>query len=110
MLDLKFIRDHPDDVRHAIGVKQIDLDLDDLLAADRAVSDLQQKIQALREERKANAARTPKATPEERPTLIARGRSISDALKELEPALREAEEVRHGLLLRVPQIPSPEAP
>ena len=110
MLDMKFIRDHPDEVRHAITVKQIDLDLDELLAADRTVHELGGQIQALREERNTNAKAIPRAAPEERQALIERGRAIGDALKALEPGLREAEERRYRLLLRVPQIPSPDAP
>ncbi len=39
MLALKFIREHPDEVRHAIKVKLVDLDLDELLAADRDAMD-----------------------------------------------------------------------
>src|SRR3954447_25299346 len=110
MLALKFIREHPDEVRHAISVKLVDLDLDELLAADAEVSALNQQIQVLREERNVNAKAMPRATVDERQALIARGRAIGDALKELEPGLRDAEERRQALLLRVPQIPSPDAP
>ena len=110
MLDMKFIREHPDEVRYAIVVKQIDLDLDELLAADQAVQEFARQIQELREERNANAKAMPRAVPEERQALVERGRAIGDALKALEPGLREADERRSQLLLRVPQIPSPDAP
>ena len=110
MLDMKIIREQPDVVRHAIAVKQVDLDLDELLAADRVVHELGQQIQTLREERNANAKAMPRTAPEERQALIERGRAIGEALKALEPQLREAEARRYELLLRVPQIPSPDAP
>ncbi len=110
MLDMKFIRDHPDEVRHAIAVKGVALDLDELLAVDRTVAELTQQTQTLLGERKSNAKAIPRAKPEERETLIERGRAIGDALKALEPELRGAEDRRYQLLLRVPQIPSPDAP
>lgn len=110
MLDMKYIREYPDDVRRAITLKLIDLDLDELLSVDREASAIGQQIQMLREERNANAKAMPRATPAERPQLIERGRAISEELKTLEPGLRTVEERRYQLLLRVPQIPSPDAP
>ena len=111
MLDLRFIRDNPDVVRKAIANKHVsDIDLDDLLAVDRIVYTTKLEIQGLQEERNANAKRTSKATPEERQTLIARGREINERIKELEPQRDEAEARLNNLMLYVPQIPSPDAP
>ena len=53
MLDKRFIRDHPDEVRRAVRVKGIDLDVDELLKLDQASRELQYKVdntQALQEE------------------------------------------------------------
>ncbi len=44
MLDKRFIRDHPDEVRRAVREKGIDLDVDELLKLDQASRELQHKV------------------------------------------------------------------
>ncbi|GGK26260.1 serine--tRNA ligase [Deinococcus malanensis] len=105
MLDLRFIRDNPETVRRAIEVKGVNLDLDDLLSLDRELTARKQQVEAMQAERNANAKLVPKATPEERPALIQKGKDLGDELKAQEPALRAQEEQLRQLLLRVPNIP-----
>ncbi|MHA0034414.1 serine--tRNA ligase [Deinococcus sp. PESE-13] len=110
MLDLKFIRENPDAVREAIRVKNVALDLDDLLQRDRDLVALKQRVEAMQTERNANAKLVPKASPEDRPGLIQKGKDLSEELKALEPQLREQEDALKQLLLRVPNIPLPGVP
>lgn len=110
MLDLRFIRDHAATVRRAIEVKGVNLDLDELLQLDRDLVALKQRVEAMQTERNANAKLVPKATPEERPALIQKGKDLSEELKELEPALRAHEDQLKQLLLRVPNIPLDSVP
>ncbi|WP_414656938.1 serine--tRNA ligase [Deinococcus sp. VB343] len=110
MLDLKFIREHPEAVREAIRVKNVNLDLDDLLQRDRDLVALKQKVEAMQTERNANAKLVPGASPDERPALIQKGKELAEELKALEPQLRDAEEAFRLLLLRVPNIPLPGVP
>ena len=110
MLDLKFIRENPDAVREAIRVKNVALDLGDLLQRDRDLVALKQRVEAMQTERNANAKLVPRASPEERPALIQRGKDLGEELKALEPELREAEDALRQLLLRVPNIPLPSVP
>ena len=110
MLDLKYIRENPEAVRHAIKVKRVDLNLDLLLEHDQAVLELKKTVEVKQAERNANAKLVPKASPDERPALIQKGKDLGEALKQLEPELREAEEVLRGFLLRVPQVPLSEVP
>lgn len=110
MLDLKFIREQPETVRWAIERKRINLDLDELLRQDSALTELRQRVEALQAERNANAKAVPKAAKEEKPALIERGKALGEELKALEPELREREEALRALLLRVPQIPLPSVP
>ncbi|WP_216318062.1 serine--tRNA ligase [Deinococcus aestuarii] len=110
MLDLKFIRENAGTVKHAIEVKGVNLDLDDLLRLDRELVDLRQRVEALQTERNTNAKLVPKATPQERPALIQRGKDLAEEIKAQEPALRAHEEQLRQLLLRVPNIPLPSVP
>jgi len=110
MLDLKYIRENPEAVRHAIQVKRVDLNLNLLLEQDQKVLELKKTVETLQTERNANAKLVPKAGSDERPALIQRGKDLGEELKLLEPELRDAEEVLRGFLLRVPQVPLPEVP
>lgn len=110
MLDIRFIREHADEVRRAIEVKQVDLDLDRLLGEHQAVVRQRQSLDDLNRERNDNAKKVPAATPEERPKLIERGRAIGAEIRDAEQSLREAEARLNEILLLVPNIPDPEAP
>lgn len=110
MLALQFIRDNVEAVRRAIQVKQVDLNLDDLLAADEEARGLRTRIQKLQEERNTNADNTRKASGEKRQGFIVRGRAIAEELKALEPSQREAEERLQALLWLVPNIPAADVP
>lgn len=110
MLDVHFIREHADEVRHAIEVKQVDLDLDRLLDEYQGVARQRQALDELNRERNENAKRVPSAEPAEREALIQRGRAIGAGIRDAEQALRAAEMRLNELLLLVPNIPDPEAP
>lgn len=110
MLDLKQIRDNPEWVRRAIADKHLSLELDSLLAADEHALALSRTLQALQEKRNANAKAIPKASPEERPKLIAEGRRISDEIAALKPSLDAADAQLRELLLLVPNVPAASAP
>ena len=110
MQDIRFIRENPETVRKAIADKFVSLDLDAVLAADRAVLELRQQVETLQAERNANAKLVPKASAEERPALIEKGKALGAQLAELEPQLREQEEALRSLLLRVPNVPHGSAP
>ncbi|UBV42170.1 serine--tRNA ligase [Deinococcus taeanensis] len=110
MLDLKFIRENAGVVKHAAQVKGVTLDIDDLLRVDRELVDLRQRVEAMQAERNANAKLVPKATPEERPALIQKGKDLAEEIKALDPALRAHEDNLRQLLLRVPNIPHSSVP
>lgn len=110
MLDIKFIRDNAGAVRQAISVKGVNLDLDELLRLDRELLELRQRVEAMQAERNANAKLVPRAAPDERPALIARGKELAEELRGMEPQLRAHEDALRQLLLRVPNIPLPSVP
>ncbi len=110
MLDIKYIRENPEIVRQTIRNKRVSLELDTLLELDSRLLELKKSVEAKQTERNANAKAVPKATPQERPVFIQKGKDLSEELKTLEPQLKELEEELKGLLLRVPQIPLPEVP
>ena len=110
MLDVEFIVQHPDEVRRAIEVKGVALDLDRLLALHAEVKALIGRVEEHRHERNVLSKGTAKAAGDERASLIERSRQIGQALKELEPELRAQQEQLRDLLLLVPNIPGHDEP
>src|SRR5437763_11023874 len=112
MLDLAFIRSHPDIVKEAVRVKYSSFDVDHLLEVDRQALALQRQVEEARAEQNRISKRVQQASrdKEQRDALIAEGRQLAERIKALEPQLRALEEERQQLLLYVPNIPDPSAP
>ena len=92
MLDIKFIRSNPEEVKKAIELKNIGLDLDHLLKVDAEVLESRKKLEELQFQRNQNAKAIKGASPEERQNFITKGKDIGNAIKEIQPALVEKEE------------------
>jgi seryl-tRNA synthetase len=110
MLDIAFIRENPDAVRAAIKNKRFDLDLGELLEADRVRRETITRLESVRQRKNEVAQSIPKASKEDRPKLIEEGKSIKAEIEKLEPLLTEAQKRFEDLMLRVPSVPRPEVP
>jgi seryl-tRNA synthetase len=112
MLDLAFIRTHPDIVKEAARVKYNPIDIDYLLEVDRMVLDLQHEVEEARAEQNKISKRVQQAGKDkaQRDALIAEGRGLAEQIKILEPKLHQLEGERQQLLYLVPNIPDPSAP
>ncbi len=110
MLDIAFIRQNPDLVRQAVTNKRLALDLDELLAADKARREAIVQLDAKRARKNQIAQLIPKATKEERPGLIEEGKQVKADIERLEPELTLATKKFDHLMLCVPSIPRPEVP
>src|SRR2546429_2355496 len=112
MLDLAFIRNHPDVVKEAARVKDNTLDIDYLLEVDRRVLDLQHEVEEARAEQNKISKRVQQAGKDKvlRDVLIAEGKGLAEQIKAFEPRLKQLEEERLQLLYLVPNIPDPSAP
>ena len=106
MLDKRFIREHPDEVKAAVRVKGINLDVDELLKLDQASRELQHKVDDTQALRKSSAGGAAAASEERRAYL----RSLGDDVKRYRAELAETNEKLTGLLLRTPTIPWDGAP
>ncbi|MDB4937248.1 MAG: Seryl-tRNA synthetase [Labilithrix sp.] len=110
MLDIAFLRQNADAVRAAIKNKRVDLDLDALLSVDKERREALLEIEKKRARKNEIAQLIPKATKEERPTLIEEGKAVKVALEQLEPTMAETQKRFEDLMLRVPSLPRPEVP
>ncbi len=110
MLDPKFIREQAEQVKTAIAQKRMSIDLDAWLRLDAQRLVLLQEVEALRAERNVVAESMKSAKPEERPSLIEKGKSLKDATAAKEEALSAVEGEWKALLLSIPNINHPSAP
>lgn len=110
MLDIQFIRHNAEQVRAAIVNKRLDLDLDQLLAADRERRESTTLLETKRARKNELSALIPKASKEERPALVEEAKQIRGEIEGLEPKLADAQRRFQDLMLRVPSLPRPEVP
>jgi seryl-tRNA synthetase len=110
MLGIDFIKANRDAVERAIEVKNVSLDLGQILAIDTEVRGLKTEIDQLRAERNAVSARFKDATPEEKAELGRVAKEAGARASELEKGLAVADARLKQLLLLVPNIPYEGAP
>lgn len=110
MLDIQYIRQNADAVRAAIKNKGFDLDLDELLSADKERRESTTTLEQKRARRNELSALIPKASKEERPKLVDEAKQVRADIEQLEPRLAEVQRRYQELMLRIPSIPRPEVP
>ncbi len=112
MLDLAFIRANPDVVKDAARRKRVNIDIDALLALDGQIQDVRHDTEMRRAAQKRLSKQMREVGNDQaaRDQLIAEGRKEAEALKALEPRLRELEAQLDELLLLVPNIPDASVP
>jgi seryl-tRNA synthetase len=110
MLDIQFIRQNADQVRAAITNKRLELDLDELLAADKERREATTTLEQKRARKNELSAQIPKASKDDRPRLVDEAKQIRTDIEQLEPALADVQRRFQDLMLRVPSLPRPEVP
>ena len=108
MLDIKFIRENPEEIKEAVKNKNIDLDVDQLLLFDKERKRLILKIDELRTKRNklAKDAKGQKPTVEQ----IKKGTKLKIESSTTELELKIMDEEYFKLMVKVPTIPSPDTP
>lgn len=110
MLDIAFIRQNPEVVQKAVHDKRCELDVSLLLETDKQRREVLGRLEKARARKNEIAGLIPKATKEERPTLIEEGKALKGDLESLEREQAEVDARYGDMLLRVPSIPRPEVP
>jgi len=111
MLDLAFIREHPDVVREALVKLNTTAPLDLVLRLDGERRDLLVQVESLRAERNATSKEIGRMKDAaERDRKIAEMRKVGDRVKALTERLRTVEEDLQHALLEIPNLPHPDVP
>lgn len=108
MLDIKYIREHPDEVKQAALHKNLTVDIDELLRLDETRRQLQTQIESLQAKRNV-FAHNQKGTPPS-PNEITQGKKIKSELAALESQFDTIEQQYQQLLWAVPNVPSDDTP
>jgi seryl-tRNA synthetase len=110
MLDRRFIREHPDEVKAAVRVKGLDLDVDELLHLDSESRKLQHELDQAQARRKSSAREFARSDEERRAELRSEHEELEGQLRALREQLAETNEKLQALLLLTPMIPWQGAP
>ncbi|WP_421628724.1 serine--tRNA ligase [Corynebacterium pseudogenitalium] len=103
MIDLKFLREHANDVRESQTARGEDPSLvDQLLAADEQRREAIQAADELRAEQKAFGKKIGQASPEERPALLEGSNELKAKVKAAEAKQAEAEQAVQDLQYKIP--------
>jgi seryl-tRNA synthetase len=108
MLDIRFIREHPNDVQENARRKGYDVSIDELLKKDTEKRALQQQADELREKRNALSSQMKGGRGAD--DLIARGKVIKGELAGIEDQLRAADDAYLTLLKKVPNMALADVP
>lgn len=111
MIDLNFIREHPDQVKAALVKLNETAPIDDILATDERRRALLVEVERLRAQRNAVSKEISRMKdPAEREAKIAEMRQVGDRIAALDEELREVDKHLYELQLMVPNLPHPSVP
>ncbi|HUG91328.1 MAG TPA: serine--tRNA ligase [Planctomycetaceae bacterium] len=110
MLDLQFICENLDAVADNCRNRGARVDLDTLVRLRDERSRLISEGDALRHEQKETSSKIPKAPPDEKQPLIARGRELRERINRNDEELRRVETELRAAQARVPNMTHPDAP
>ncbi|MEA3273516.1 MAG: serine--tRNA ligase [Patescibacteria group bacterium] len=108
MLDINYIRDNAAKVKQVAKDKNIDIDVDGLLAIDKNKRELQTKIDDFQNKRNKLAKTLQEGKPSSE--KIAEGKALKEAVKKAEIDFNKLQEDYLDLMAKVPQIPSEDTP
>ena len=111
MLDLRLIRERPDEVRAGFERLGARVDLDGVLALDARVRDLKNESQTLQAEQNRLSKEFGRASSdEEREKAKAAGTALKTKIEARAAELAAGEAKLEGLLLELPNLPHPSVP
>ena len=109
MLDIRLIRETPDEVREGFRKLGANVDLDGVIALDEAVRKLTTEAETIKAEQ--NRLKITKDTPpDERERIKAQGTALKARFETIEKERAEREAERDAKLLELPNLPHPSVP
>ena len=115
MLDLKRIRNNPEEIKKALTNRGEDFDLsviDEVIKLDEKRRTILSEVEVLKNKRNQVSAEIPKLKKagEDVAPIMAEMKELGNEIKEHDTNLSEVNEKLEYLMLRIPNIPNPEVP
>jgi seryl-tRNA synthetase len=110
VLDLKFVRAHPDLVRDGARRKRIACDVERILALDHELRALKTRLDEERARQRSSGKEMAAARPDQRAALQESLKALKAAIQAGEAREAELEAELRELLVRLPNPPGPEVP
>lgn len=112
MLDIKLIRENPDQINKLLQRRSSELNIDEILKIDEERRQLQKKADDLRRERNeiSNKIGQLKKEGQDTTEIQAKTRELGDKIKELELEETRLNELQNQVLLNIPNIPQDNVP
>lgn len=108
MLDIKFVREHAEEVKKAAKLKHIDIDIDRLLDLDKKRREIQQQLDELKAQK--NEASREIGRGGDKQAIIAKMQEVDKKADTLEAEQKNIQPEYNSLLYKTPTIPSPDTP
>ena len=112
MLDIKFVREHLDEVRQMLKNRCNPLNLDDFAELDRKRRDLLQETEALKSRRNAVSKQISvmKKNKENTDAIVAEMREVGKKISELDAQVKDVNEKLRDIMLHIPNMPKADVP
>lgn len=109
MIDIKYLREKPDEVKERIKKREMNLDnvVDEILSVDAKKREMLGKVEAMKAEQNAASKQIPqiKKAGGDASEIMAKMKELVAQIKENDAQLSELEEQQKSLLLSLPNLP-----
>ncbi len=111
MLDIKFIRENADIVKDAAEKKRVEVDIDELIKIDDERRKIITEVEKDRAEQNEFSKKIATSTSDtERQEMIGKMQKVKAEMQKREESLKEVTKKWFELMIKVPNIPSPDTP
>ena len=111
MIDIRIIRERPDEVKRALVALNTTAPIDRIVELDTARRRLVTEVDQLKASRNEGSKAVSKAgDPDERNRMIAAMKTVSDSIAAIDSEISQKDAELSDLLLHVPNLPLPEVP
>ncbi len=112
MLDIKRIRNNPEEVAKALNSRGGNYDIDLILTLDEKRRDILVKVEQMKAEQNKVSKQIPKLKKEGKDIskILNEMKDLSQQIKDMDSEVKEVEIKLNDELLRIPNIPNPEIP
>ena len=112
MIDMRLLRNNPEEVKAALARRKEEVDIDGLLALDQEKREILFEVEQKKAEQNTVSKKIPmmKKNGEDTTAVFAEMKELSAAIKECDDKVRELDEKITNILYTIPNIPNPTVP